>query len=873
MSSDNLIKPMHNRVQSDMQEGDIALFAALSLQFEYLTKIIVAGVVACLNDDPDRHRYSLEHKLVRANAIGDWTECLILAITGRSAQFFCTESQDILRDINVRIGKEDWRYKAVEFLYAVAKDLNIEVDKLGEKTSLKQFFTIGTTIRNKTRGHGAPTAEQCTKACIPTLEAIKLLLSNLTIFKLPWAYLHRNLSGKYRVTSLLGECSCFEYLKRTKDVRLKDGVYIFLDSPIYIPLVKTNVDVIDIWLPNGQYRKSKYEILSYITNDTRRQDGSEWIEPPDRLPKSETEGRHVLDQIGNLFGNLPPRTMGYVVRTKLESILYAELLKTDRHPIVSLTGPGGIGKTTLALAALENLSKISQPPYDLIVWISARDIDLLQDGPKPVSPRVITQKDIAKATAELLEPAEMQDKNFNSSKYFQQCLADGAAGSTLFVLDNFETVENPADVFNWIDTYIRSPNKVLITTRFREFAGDYPINVEGMSEDEAQELIRRESERLDIINIINSDYIEQLYKESDGHPYVMKILLGRVADKKRAVKPERIVAGEDQILKALFERTYTNLCPAAQRTFLLLSSWRVLIPEIAVEAVSLRPRNERFNISGALEELRRFSLIEEVVSDADKQPFIGVPLAASIFGRRKLEVSPYKVAVEEDRKLLMEFGAGKREDAHRGVAPRVKRLIQALATAVSDGRKNIDDALPILEYMATKIPAIYLSLSDLIRECGEIEQSGPTAVRYLRCFLEVAEPHEKEKVWLEIADLCSATNDVLCEVHALSEAALVPTSDTESIGLIANRLNIRVRELKGQKIEDAWTVEIKQLIERVIKVMERKIESMTATDCSRLAWLYLNIGNEVQARKVSKAGLKKDSNNDYCINLIKKLEG
>jgi hypothetical protein len=40
-------------------------------------------------------------------------------------------------------------------------------------------------------------------------------------------------------------------------------------------------------------------------------------------------------------------------------------------------------------------------------------------------------------------------------------------GPFLFVFDNFETVVSPGEAFAWIDTYIRSPNKALITTRIR----------------------------------------------------------------------------------------------------------------------------------------------------------------------------------------------------------------------------------------------------------------------------------------------------------------------------------------------------------------------------------------------------------------------
>jgi hypothetical protein len=49
---------------------------------------------------------------------------------------------------------------------------------------------------------------------------------------------------------------------------------------------------------------------------------------------------------------------------------------------------------------------------------------------------------------------------------------DQLCATPLFVFDNFETVRSPAELYIWIDTYVRPPDKVLITTRFRDFKGD-----------------------------------------------------------------------------------------------------------------------------------------------------------------------------------------------------------------------------------------------------------------------------------------------------------------------------------------------------------------------------------------------------------------
>lgn len=865
-----LLRKMAERVELNREEGDVAFFYDLGLYLEYVTKIVVAGTLACLGDDADRHRYSLEHKIVRANAIGEWVETLDSALTGPAAQFFLPGTERLTRDLTQKVGEGDWRFSAVRSIRDSMEALGITAE-MGTKVALRRFFQLGATFRNKTRGHGAPTSEQCSRACRLLTEGIDALVAQSQLLKLPWTHLHRNLCGKYKVSELIGDCSPFEYLKRSTDSRLANGVYLWLDRPVYVPMINTDRDLLDIFLPNGNYSHNTFEELSYITNENRSRDGAPWTAPAGRLPESETQGKPAFEVHGNVFANLPPGLRGYIERQQLEADLLDQLLQTDRHPIVSLTGPGGIGKTSLAIAALDRIAQSPECPYELIIWMSARDVDLLESGPKPVSPGVVTQLDIASFAVELLEPTERHERGFEPKSYFQSCLEDGAAGPTLFVFDNFETVQSPSDVFAWIDAHIRPPNKVLITTRFRDFAGDYPINIGGMTETEAQTLIANEATRLGIKGLVSREYEEVLFKESDGHPYVIKILLGQSAKEKQAVKPTRIVANADYLLTALFERTYGNLTPAAQRVFLLLCSWRVFVPEVAVEAVLLRPSNERFDVSRALEELRRFSLIESVVAEVDNMEFVGVPLAASLYGRKKLDVSLVKVAVEEDRKLLVEFGAGKREDVRQGVYPRIKRLIRSIALKAGGSAEALESNMPVLEYLASRVPDAYLELADLVRETDHSTRGIERAKTYLRKFLETAEPEKKLEGWMQLANMCRTEADAVGEVHALGEAALLPVATPAELSNIANRLNNRVRELKGRRLEDAWSIDMLELLRRVTKTMELRISRLSATDCSRLAWLFLNIHDEDAARRVVQAGINLDPGNEHCINLAMRL--
>ena len=870
------VKPLFlgidRRVELDQEDSDSAYFHALTLKLEYVTKLVTAGVLACVGDDLDRHRYSVEHTLVRADSIGDWVRALNTILVGPAAQFFLPSSSEAIKALTERVGPGDWRHSAVTAMKTAAEEVGAN-GNIGRRVALRQLFEIGAELRNRSRGHGATTTEQHSRASPYLHSALTALTENVPLFELPWVYLHQNLSGKYRVSPLSGDSSCFDYLKRTTKEQLQNGVYIHLGSPVRVNLVFTGPDLHDIALPNGRYNSGTFEILSYITNDMVREEGRDWSLPAGQLPPSDTEGDEVLEPFGRTSANVPPMLPDYVPRPDLVDEVERELLQTDRHPILSLTGPGGIGKTTVAIAALHALRDRDSLPYEVILWISARDIDLLESGAKPVRPRVITQDDISRAAVDLLQPRERSSRDFNATNYFEGCLHEGAAGNTIFVLDNFETVQNPADVYAWLDTHVRLPNKVLITTRIREFRADFPVDIGGMTEEQASLLIDQHSDRLNIGSLISAEYKKQLISESDGHPYVIRMMLGQIATQGRAAAPERIMASSDHILRALFERTYTALSPGAQRVFLLLSSWRVFVPEIAIEAVLLRPGNDRFNVAEGLDQLHRFSLVQRLRAEEDDHVLVGVPLAASIYGRVKLEASVFRVSIEEDRKLLMEFGPGRGKGANQGVLPRIENLYRAVALRAQRDPALFEQYRPILEYLAQSMPIAFLQLSDLVWEFDDAEQAKVRAKEYLRRYLEVAPESTKEAVWLKLAGRCRSSEDPTGEIHALCEAALLSSSKVEDVGRYANRLNGRIRELKLDRIEEAWSPEVQDLLHRVTGKMENNLQELTATDCSRLAWLYLNVGNDDRARDIARFGIQREPDNDYCLKLVQKLDG
>ena len=863
-----LFDGLDKRVALDRDDSDFAYFHALSLKLEYVTKVAAAGLLACVQDDIDRHRYSFEHTLVRADGIGAWAAVINRVFTGPAARHIDSSASRVKSDLSERVGPGDWRYASIEALSRATSSIG-GPDGIARKEPLRRFFEIGAILRNRSRGHGAPTQRQCSAACPHLYFALDAVVKNLELFKLPWAYLCQNISGKYRVSPLLGDTSSFDYLKSDRDHSYPDGVYLFLDRPTPVPLIFSDADVSDIALPNGNHKKGTFEVLSYITNEDRRKDASKWDTPPGQLPPSETEGSSTLEPLGDVFTNLPlpPKPRVHIPRPDLEGDLRRELLNSDTHPIVSLTGPGGIGKTTIALAAINDL--VRDQAYEVILWISARDVDLLEEGPKPVSPRAINQRDIARAAVNLMEPSESNERDFQPVSYFEECLRKGPAGKTLFVIDNFETIENPGDVYRWIDTHVRLPNKVLITTRHRDFAADYPIEIGGMTEDQANDLIGRHATRLGIERLMSSTYQTDLIRETDGHPYVIVVLLGEVAKRRKAVKPKRIVAGAEHILDALFERTYEALSPLAKRVFLLLSSWRVSVPEIAIEMVLLRPDNdERFDVKRAIEELSQFSFIDWIDSEEERLASVYVPLAAAMYGKRKLDVSPLKAPVEEDRRLLMEFGPGRGTAVGQRVLPRVENLFRRVREQLRGDLVQYEERREMLEYLGMRLPRAFLLLADVAVDVGESER----AKEYVRRYLEGVAKADRLEGWEKLADICRLTEDYDGEMHALGEAAALSDNEEWEMGRMANRLNQLIDHVKKKRKMDTRSVEMRRTVKGVIRVMESRLSELSATNCSRLAWLHLNVGNEDRAVDVARLGIGRDPDNEHCVRLMRRLD-
>jgi tetratricopeptide (TPR) repeat protein len=501
-----------------------------------------------------------------------------------------------------------------------------------------------------------------------------------------------------------------------------------------------------------------------------------------------------------------------------------------------------------------------------IIWLSARDIDLLPQGPKLVKPAVLTTKDIAREVAALFQPKGWDQKGFDAEKYVSQSLGRSEEGPLLLIFDNFETVQQPVDVFNWLDTYVRPPNKILITTRHRDFRGDYAVQVGGMTEAQCDQLVHTTAASLGLRAPVTSGFCKDVYRESEGHPYVVKVLVGEAVEGNRLRKIERIVAGRDDLLDALFERTYARLSPAAKRVFLTLCNWRSLVAHLALDAALLRPSQvERIDIPATLEDLRRVSFIDEHVSPKDGRVFLSVPLVGSVFGKRKLSVSPDRIEIESDTRFLQRFGPMQPSDVQYGIEPRIHRLFRSLSDELGKRKLDLAAEKPVLELIARSYPPAWLMIADLWRESGHTDALSEVKSALSR-YMETAPPTDEQRAaWERVAAIERQRNNWFEFVNAQVHIAELPEANIATISAVVNTFNSVSRHLESD-------AEARLAIaRRLAAVMEPKIATGDATDCSRLAWVLIHSGSADRALEIIDCGLRLDPTNEYCRKLKAKV--
>ena len=299
------VERMEARLRVDREASDTDLCMGLLYFGECLIKLVTAAMVSAIREDRDRHRYQLAFKLVRADSLGDWVSALDETLRGPSAQFLDPVAYGCRNELTERVGKSDWRFMVTSGLHDTLAAVGASPDRLGGKLNLLRAMSLFAELRNKTRGHGATKSGLLADACKPLASSLQEFSARSSVFARPWAYLHRNLSGKYRVTPWTADSSPFDDLRSRDDIALASGVYIAWSKLRRVELIYSDPDATDYYLPNGAFGGGRYEVMSYAQGVTEKRSDETYSQPAAQLPPSHTEGIGELNPIGGLLDESP----------------------------------------------------------------------------------------------------------------------------------------------------------------------------------------------------------------------------------------------------------------------------------------------------------------------------------------------------------------------------------------------------------------------------------------------------------------------------------------------------------------------------------------------------------------------------------------
>ena len=88
-------------------------------------------------------------------------------------------------------------------------------------------------------------------------------------------------------------------------------------------------------------------------------------------------------------------------------------------------------------------------------------------------------------------------------------------------------------------------------------------------------MLNQQAEVLGITNIVSDEVIEEIHEATDGHPYVMRVLLGEIAKERRVIPLRQLIPRRYDVVNSVFERSFDSLTSDGRKVFLVVSKERL----------------------------------------------------------------------------------------------------------------------------------------------------------------------------------------------------------------------------------------------------------------------------------------------------------
>jgi hypothetical protein len=223
--------------------------------------------------------------------------------------------------------------------------------------------------------------------------------------------------------------------------------------------------------------------------------------------------------------------------------------------------------------------------------------------------------------------------------------------------------------------------------------------------------------------------------------------------------------------------------------------------------------------------------------------------------------------IEADTELLHYFGASQKHEVKNGIEPKILRLFKNVGRDIALKRSKLEENLPMLEFIARRHIMAWIYIADLYETFNDGDNR---AKEYLYHYLEYGQENKIEsiRIWERIASIAEHEQNWHEYVHALVEKSTIEETSFTDVSESANIINHMLTQGKLRFDQDEKAILVRKLADR----MELRIKEGTATDCSRLCWLFLHLNEDEKAIECLRHGLQLDDENEFCRKLRSKFE-